>query len=155
LRCSRCFNPATHPAEGGESIAVSDLLRAITVVRQPLEGITVTGGEPLEQRGPVLALLRGVRAETGHSIILFTGYTWEQFRAMPEAGPLASCLDLLIAGPYDALRPSKRGLRGSENQTVHFLTGRYSADDLQAVPEAEIIIAEDGTLLHSGIDPVA
>ncbi len=155
LGCRGCFNPATHAPAGGRSIAVFDLFAMIAAEQDRFEGITLTGGEPLDQRAPVLALLRRVREETRHSIILFTGYTWEEFQAMPEAGELAACLDLLIAGPYDASRPSIRGLCGSENQSVHFLTDRYSAEDIAEVPEAEVIVTPDGSVLRSGIRPVA
>jgi len=67
---------------------------------------------------------------------------------------LLSCVDILLAGRYDASRRLARDLRGSSNKTAHFLTERYTLADLQAVPEAEVIITPDGTVVMSGIEPL-
>ena len=61
LGCPGCFNPDTHPFAGGELLAVDDLFRRILALGDAIEGITVSGGEPLQQRRPLLALLQRVR----------------------------------------------------------------------------------------------
>ena len=73
---------------------------------------------------------------------------------MPDAGALLACMDVLIAGRYDASRPIRDGLQSSANQTVHLLTDRYTMGDLQAVPPAEVIITPEGEVLVSGVDPI-
>jgi anaerobic ribonucleoside-triphosphate reductase activating protein len=153
LGCPGCFNPQTHPWAGGEVVLVDDLLARLAALGG-IEGITVSGGEPLQQRPALLALLRRVRKETALSVLLFTGYRWEEVRAMPQAEALLACVDVLLAGRYDARQHLARDLRGSANKTVHFLTGRYTPADLQAVPAAEVIISPDGEVQLSGIDPV-
>jgi anaerobic ribonucleoside-triphosphate reductase activating protein len=95
-----------------------------------------------------------VHQETPLSVLLFTGYTWEEVQRMPDAEELLSYVDILIAGRYDASQPLARDLRGSANKTVHMLTDRYTLADLQAVPLAEVIITEAGEIVMSGIDPV-
>ncbi len=153
LGCAGCFNPKTHPSDG-EFTSVDDLFLRIIHLDDAIEGISVSGGEPLQQYYPILTLLRRVRQETQLSVLMFTGYTWEEIQQMPDSGTLLQSIDVLIAGRYDAAQRLARDLRGSANQTVHFLTDRYSATDLQNVASAEAIITADGEVIISGIDPV-
>ena len=154
LGCPGCFNPETHPFEGGELVPVDELFGRILALGNSIEGISVSGGEPLQQRGPLLALLRREREETALSVLMFTGFTWEEIQRMPDARALAACVDVLIAGRYDASQPLARDMRGSANQTVYLLSDRYRLADLQSVPPAEIIITAEGTVVLSGTDPV-
>lgn len=152
-RCPGCFNPETHDPAGGRPVAVDALFRRVVAHAAAIEGITISGGEPLDQAAAMLALLRRVRRETALSTVLFTGYTFEEARAVPGAEGLEAGVDLLVAGPYDAARRLARDLRGSANQTVHFLSRRYAADDLAGIPEAELLVEADGSVIASGIDP--
>ena len=61
---------------------------------------------------------------------------------------------MLIAGRYDRTRRRARGLVGSANKTVHLLTPRYTLDDLDSVPGAEVWLDEGGEVVLSGIDPL-
>jgi hypothetical protein len=63
-------------------------------------------------------------------------------------------VDVIIAGRYDASRRVAQGLIGSSNKKTHFLTGRYNDSDLEAVPQAEIIVTRHGEVILSGIDPL-
>jgi anaerobic ribonucleoside-triphosphate reductase activating protein len=154
LGCPACYNPRTHPLAGGEVLAVDVLAGRLARLADTVEGLTVSGGEPLQQRPALLGLLRRMRAETPMSVLLFTGYSWDEVQCFPEGAALLACVDVLIAGRYDAARHLARGLRGSANKTVHFLTDRYTPADLDTVPPAEVIIAVDGRVVVSGIDPV-
>jgi anaerobic ribonucleoside-triphosphate reductase activating protein len=154
LGCRGCFNPATHSFAGGEPVHVEALFGRMAALGEAIEGITVSGGEPLQQPRPLLALLQRVRRETSLSVLLFTGYTWAEIQPMPDAAALLACVDVLIAGRYDASQRLARSLRGSANQTVHLLTDRYTMDDLQSVPSGEVIITAEGEVVVSGVDPI-
>lgn len=154
LKCPGCFNPETHPFESGELVRVPELLNRLLDLEETIEGITVSGGEPLEQRLALLALLERVRRETSLSVLLFTGYTWEEVQRMPDGPALLGCIDVLIAGRYDGSQHLACDLRGSANQTVHLLTRRYTLDDLQSVPSGEIVITPEGGVVLTGIDPI-
>src|SRR2546428_1687447 len=153
LNCQGCFNPETHSFKGGEEIAVDDLFRRIEALGAAIEGITISGGEPLQQLRPLIALLRRVREETDLSVLVFTGYAWDEIRRMPESDALLARVDALIAGRYDHTQRLARDLRGSANKTVYLLSDRYAMDDLRAVSPAEVIITAEGDLLISGVDP--
>ena len=112
--------------------------------------MTISGGEPLQQIHGLLALLEAVTSRSKLSVVVFTGYTWDEVQRMEGALVLLGCVDVLVAGRYDRERRSGAGLRGSDNQTVHLLTDRYTLDDLEDVPVAEAVIEQDGTVTLSG-----
>lgn len=153
LGCPGCFNPDTHPRDTGERVAVDELVTRVADLCPGIEGLTVSGGEPLEQARPLGALLERLRRETPLSIILFTGFTWNEVTAAAEMAEVLPFVDVLVAGRYDAVRRLVRGLQGSENKTTHFLTHRYAEDDLDAVPAAEIALGPEGDVIVTGTDP--
>lgn len=151
LGCPGCYNPETHSFTGGKLVPVDELFRRIVELDGRIEGITVTGGEPLQQLEAVTVLLRRVKAETLLSVVLFTGFTWEEVQRTARA--LLRYVDILIAGRYDERQRLACDLRGSANKTVHFLTDCYTEGDLKFLPVAEVLIEPGGQLVITGIDP--
>jgi anaerobic ribonucleoside-triphosphate reductase activating protein len=99
--------------------------------QQGAEGITLLGGEPLAHAAAGAALARRVQ-QLGMSVMVFTGYTLEQARAMSDSAvaELLSLTDILVDGPYVRELPeTRRRWIGSSNQQVHFLSERYREDD--------------------------
>ena len=120
-----------------------------------LEGITISGGEPLQQAPAVLQLLKEIRRNTGLSIILFSGYTRSEIEQMPYGPAILSCLDVLIDGPYEQDKRLADNLRGSENQKIHLLSKRYRAGDFDLLPNIEIIIDDQGDVVVTGFDSLS
>lgn len=156
LGCPGCFNPETHAMRGGEIWPVEKLVERIIEANQnlSLEGLTISGGEPIHQHRALARLLRQVREKTGLSILVFTGYDWDELKRLNGIEHFLEYVDVLIAGRYDASHRLAQGMIGSSNKVAHFLTGRYTAADLEAVPQAEIIVKPDGEIILSGIDPL-
>ena len=152
LGCPGCFNPATHPAIGGREVEVSALVREIAAV-DGVEGLTLSGGEPLQQPEAALALLRGARA-LGLSTLVFSGYTIDEIRAQPRGEPILSAIDVLVDGRYVSGERLGAGLRGSSNQRIHCLTARYTLAEVEGTPVAEIRIAPDGSVVLTGVNPI-
>ena len=75
----------------------------------------------------------------------------DALRAIPE---FLKDVDVLLAGRYDPQNRIAHALRGSSNKTVHLLSDRYSAEELESVPSAEVWITKAGDLVLSGIEPV-
>ena len=133
LRCPGCCNPEMLPFEGGRSVALPALLEQIqaSATDHGIEGITLLGGEPLAHAAGGAALARRVR-DRGLSIMVFSGYTLEEARRLPDpaVAELLALTDILVDGPYDRAQPeTRRRWIGSANQRAHFLTDRYRADD--------------------------
>lgn len=154
LGCPGCFNREMQSPEGGTLTPVDDLFAQIVALGDAIEGVSFSGGEPLQQIEPLLALLRRLRRETALSVLIFTGYTWDEVQTFPAAAALLACVDVFIAGRYDAAQPLGYGMLGSANQTIHLLTDRYTLADIQAVPPAEVVITETGDVVISGVAPV-
>jgi anaerobic ribonucleoside-triphosphate reductase activating protein len=132
LRCPGCCNPEFIPFEGGESMLLADVLAVLEKARgHGIEGITLLGGEPLAHAAGAAALAKVVR-ERGLSVMVFSGYTIEEARAMRDLSvdALLAHTDILVDGPYVRELPdSARRWIGSTNQRIHFLSERYRADD--------------------------
>ena len=61
---------------------------------------------------------------------------------------------LLVSGRFVlAERDLGSPLRGSRNQRVHFLTGRYGPRDLESCPQAEVYLDADGGVRMTGFVP--
>ena len=162
LGCPGCFNAPTHPAAGGELVTVESLVERIVSLGDSIEGVTISGGEPLQQRSGVANLLRQLKTRTNLSVLLFTGFSWAELERMgaketckTSTLPLALLedVDVLIAGRYEASQHLARDLRGSANKTTYFLTNRYRESDMQLIPPAEVVITPQGEVIMSGIDP--
>ena len=153
LACKGCFNPETHSFQKGAFISIEDLLNQIRMIKD-IEGITISGGEPLQQRQSLVPFLKELKQRMNLSVVLFSGYSWVEIQNMPEANEILTNIDVLIAGRYiESLRIAK-DLKGSSNKTVHFLTSRYSLTDFVNIPASEIIITPEGKIFMSGIEPL-
>jgi anaerobic ribonucleoside-triphosphate reductase activating protein len=154
LGCPGCFNPETHPRAAGEDWPIGSLVEKILAEHDSIEGITISGGEPLQQRPALEVLLGRIRHETALSVVLFSGYSWEEIQKMRHIQSLLANVDVLLAGRYDASQRVAEALTGSANKTIHFLTSRYSSKDLQPVPVAEVILTQAGEIRLTGINPI-
>ncbi len=151
LGCPGCFNPGTHAA-GGEPIAVGVLLDEIRATRG-IDGLTLSGGEPLQQAPAALELVLGAR-RLGLSTLVFSGYTHAEIAAQALGPALLAHLDVLVDGRYVAGQRLGAGLRGSTNQQLHMLSGRHSRAEVEATPTTEIRIARDGSVVLTGVEPL-
>jgi anaerobic ribonucleoside-triphosphate reductase activating protein len=152
LGCPGCFNPATHEPAGGREVPVAELAAQLAGARD-IEGLSLSGGEPLQQPAAAAALLDAARG-LGLSTLAFSGYTLDEIRALPGGPAVLARLDVLIDGRYRSGERLATGLRGSANQQIHLLTDRYRLADVEATPVAEIRIGPTGELVLTGVDPL-
>ena len=151
LGCPGCFNPTTHDASGGREVLVEELAREMK--ESGSEGLSLSGGEPLQQAQGAVALLDAARA-LGMSTLAFSGYTIDEIRALPHGNDVLARLDVLIDGRYVSTERLATGLRGSANQRIQLLTDRYKLADVEATPVAEIRISTSGELILTGVNPL-
>jgi len=154
LSCPGCFNPQTHPALASKYWPVDRLVKLLLERKNEIEGITICGGEPLQQIKPLIELVRKVKDQSDLSILVFSGFTWDEIQRIPGVHLLLRQLDVLIAGRYLASKRIANVLIGSSNKSIHFLTERYKMTDLVSVPGAEVILNQNGEIVLSGIDPL-
>jgi len=147
--CPSCFNSATHDFAMNKPATVAEVLSDISPLT---EGLTISGGEPFSQPRGLGALLRALSEKKQRlSIVVYTGFTLGEIKADKVMAPILSFIDVLVAGPFDALRPEKTLLaRGSSNQIFHFLTPRYTISDFYLPARIEVTIGTDGSMTGTG-----
>jgi anaerobic ribonucleoside-triphosphate reductase activating protein len=155
--CPGCIAPdwiPDRPARRAEPAEVAEELLADPRVT----GLTLSGGEPMQQAAGLAELVRHARVIRDVSVVCFTGHRLERLRAGPSAPGAADLLanvDVLIDGRYVASLDDGRGLRGSSNQRVHHLTERLAACgyDFEGRPRTAEIAVDGPRALLIGVPP--
>jgi anaerobic ribonucleoside-triphosphate reductase activating protein len=148
LHCKGCWNGHTWSKEGEgiQNLSVDELWEMIQRHRDIIEGVTFTGGEPLEQVRGLMELAKRI-SDSDLSLVLFTGYypvEWTE-----EQRQLVNLTDIVIAGRYiEALRTDGEGMKASSNQEIVFVSSRYQHDDVEKT--VEFWIDETGNVQVTG-----
>jgi anaerobic ribonucleoside-triphosphate reductase activating protein len=155
IRCPQCISADTWGFGRGET-TVEILVDSIRPWLSIADGMTVSGGEPFDQREALRALLLAVRESMG-DILVYSGYAWEQLT--PDFDRFHGLIDILISDPFDPTAGQTGFLRGSDNQRIHLLTerGRERYAALQSgkqgsqSPALDLVIDEHGDAWFAGI----
>jgi anaerobic ribonucleoside-triphosphate reductase activating protein len=133
-RCTGCIKPDLWDPDGGCDWPADDLAHWAADL-PGIAGLTVSGGEPMEQAPALAHLIERVRARRDLSVWLYTGWTHEEIlsRGTNEQRHLLSLLDVLVDGPYVEERARELPWRGSDNQRLVLLTER---DTMEAAAAA-------------------
>ncbi len=131
LGCPDCCNPEMFEPGAGDAASVDELVSRIRMAPDAVEGISLLGGEPMQQAKAVLPLLRQVK-ELGLSTMVFSGYTLQEISKDPDRAACLQFIDILVDGRYNRKMPdTKRRWVGSRNQNMHFLSNFYTEADPQ------------------------
>ena len=146
LDCPGCWNPATHERAGGFERSVPEIFAWLEAVcsRAGVEGLTISGGEPMEQAPALVQLVEQVRGRLpDFSIGLFSGYSEGElergrYRCFPDATAfekrglwrrIRRTLDFAVLGCYNALAPASDPLVTSKNERLRLYSDRHSGAD--------------------------
>lgn len=124
--CENCGSPDWR--EHREAMRLTPAELAARVLATPgIEGLTISGGEPMLQAGGLCEFVRIVRQQREISVICYTGYTIEALQAKMDQAidNFLVTIDVLIDGPYVDELNDNQGWRGSSNQGIHYLTGLF------------------------------
>ena len=147
LSCRGCWNPTMQDPHGGTEMPIGTLLRWLAGLG-PRDGLSLSGGEPLEQPEACESLLRRLDVlRPTWTILLFTGYEEEEWT--PRMRAVIELCDCVVAGRYVEHLRSQEGLLSSSNQKLHFLRGRIRAEDVRA-RGYEVILATDCSVSVTG-----
>lgn len=123
--CENCSNQELWFENAAKDIDTTQLFGILknAVNDQMVEGITITGGDPLEQPGELIRLLRLI-ITISNDILVYTGYTIEELQENLSVEIMSSIkeyVSVLIEGRYiDVLNDNSSPLRGSVNQKIIF-----------------------------------
>lgn len=154
IGCRECVSQDTWADVGGQTSVDALLLEVTTALsaESTLTGVTISGGEPLEQADALQVLLSRLRKVTGPDIdfLLYTGLTWR--RVLRDHADVLALLDAVIPEPYVASLAPGQVWRGSSNQPLMLLTElaeqRYR--DVPARRPFQVAV-EDGRLYTIGV----
>ncbi len=129
-----------------------------------IDGLTISGGEPMEQAAELLALLQALRLRVPEICIgVFSGYTESELARgaflSREAHPpshqadlwraIRQHLDFAVLGRFNGHRPSLLPLVSSQNQALLLLSERRSASEFSPL-SVEFTIDSQGTTQITG-----
>jgi len=133
--CKNCYNPETWKFEG-EEMSPEKILELIKNFE--VDGITLTGGDPLEQEDILILLEMLYKLNLPKGIILFSGYTFDEINNCS----LRECfnfIDVLIDGRFEKEQKISSSLRGSENQNILYFSSKVSSEELNIDHEVEVL----------------
>ena len=118
--CDGCIAPEWQTTTGGFYMSAYEIYNLILI--NSLNDIVISGGEPLLQYDELCLVMKALKKEN-LGIILYTGFLWEEINKFYFQ--VLELSDLIISGPYIEKLNNGKGLRGSKNQELHFLSSRY------------------------------
>lgn len=165
LGCRGCWNPGTHAFTGNDR-AVDEIAAWVLQRRRHsgIEGVTLSGGEPMHQVSDLCRLVESVKAAAPDiSFGMFSGYSERELsrgrfwtRAdLTEADRsqlwlrLLDRLDFAVLGRFVATQPTLSPLRTSLNQSLRLITSRYTDADFDT-HEVEVTIEPAGLVQVTG-----
>jgi anaerobic ribonucleoside-triphosphate reductase activating protein len=125
IGCAGCLSRDTWDADPRTETPVEAVLGWLASLSGPLDGITISGGEPFQQPAAVAELLRGIhdwRGDAQVDILIFSGYPYSRLTRATGSREILDLCDAVVAGPYVDRRNDGSPLRGSSNQRLVPLT---------------------------------
>jgi anaerobic ribonucleoside-triphosphate reductase activating protein len=146
IGCPKCWNPSTHQFLGTEvtvDVVAQQVLRAHQ--EHTLQGVTFSGGEPMQQADSLLRLIQCLHQQAPElSFGMFSGYAehelakgqyWargdgsSELRRKSLWQEIRAFLDFAILGRFNQAQPSSLPLRTSRNQVLRLFSDRYTPAD--------------------------
>ena len=151
--CSECFNPETWSTNVYKELSPLQLFEIVKNFE--VDGVTISGGDPLEQEDELLELLMllsTMRLRKG--VILFSGFTRAEISSNFIREQCLKYIDVLIDGRYEKNLKVDFSLRGSSNQEFYSFSNKISSDELSFDQEIEISSLE-GDIMMTGFPNIS
>ena len=122
--CKGCHNEHTWSFGTGKNMFIEEIFEDIKKNIPLIKGITLSGGDPMEQAEPLYYLCKRVKEELGLNIWCYTGYTYEDiiYGADKNKEKLLKTIDTLVDGKFEENNTNgEHKYIGSNNQRIiHF-----------------------------------
>ena len=152
--CDGCLAIDSHSHKIKNYYDCDKLIDELKPFNNELEGVTISGGEPFEQKENLLYFIKKIKEKyPKFSIMLFTGFTLEQILEKKDEyfNKILSYLDIIIDGKFKKEKRINEPWRGSSNQNIYFLTNRYSIEDYKKEKIGIDYLIKDNEIFEVGI----
>ena len=119
--CPGCHNEYSWNPKHGDILTYEKLEEIAKEINENtlLDGITISGGDPLFNPTDMLKVLKFLKEKTKKNIWLYTGYTLEQVREDKLRRKCLEYVDVLVDGRFvKELYDPNLKFRGSSNQRI-------------------------------------
>lgn len=144
LACVGCWNTETWSFEEKTLKTVDEIFEEIVNLKDGIEGITFTGGEPFLQSEELSKLAQLVKENTNLNIQIFSGFAIEELQSNSQKY-LLNNTDILVSGRYD-----KNKL--NNNQSLYILNENIDPWQFNN-SDVQIDIDENGNIKITGYPP--
>lgn len=145
-RCKGCSNPELWELQDRYLTSPKQVFELVMQIAKsyPIEGFTLTGGDPLYQADDLQELIRLLQT-ISDDILVYTGYSITEINSEYLRG-----IAVLIDGEYIEGRNNDCILRGSDNQIIHILDPNYKEKYeeylLQSTNQIQNFMTSDGVI---------
>ena len=145
-RCKGCSNPELWELQDRYLTSPKQVFELVMQIAKsyPIEGFTLTGGDPLYQADDLQELIRLLQT-ISDEILVYTGYSITEINSEYLRG-----IAVLIDGEYIEGRNNDCILRGSDNQIIHILDPNYKEKYeeylLQSTNQIQNFMTSDGVI---------
>ncbi len=150
--CSDCFNPETWSNKNNIILTPLEIFEHIKEL--DIDGVTITGGDPLEQEEELLLLLKLLDTlSLSKGVIVFTGFTYDEIRENKIREKCCSYIDVLIDGRYEDKYRVVDCFKGSSNQNIIYFSSKIKEEELIMDQEVEVSLS-DGIISVTGFPSI-
>ncbi len=163
LECRECWNPETHARDIGREMDHAQLMQWVDSLRD-IDGITISGGEPMQQADELGVFLYGVRTFFPRLTMgMFSGYSdlelevgrYDALQGASDAGRvrwwalMKGVLDFAVLGRFNVGMPARSPMITSSNQKLLLYSNRLALEDF-GPQRVEISLSPNGRAVETG-----
>ncbi len=125
--CKGCHNPESWSFDAGQPMTIDQLME---IIREEDFDVTLTGGDPLYRPEFTYELASLIRQE-GHTVWLYTGFTWEEIIESPVLRKVMDKINVVVDSPFAfSLRDPDLLFRGYSKQRIIDVSASLKAGNL-------------------------
>jgi anaerobic ribonucleoside-triphosphate reductase activating protein len=150
IGCPGCLSRDTWDADPRTVVPVRAVLGWLDSLPGPVDGVTISGGEPFQQPDALAALLHGIdewrgRGDAEVDVLVYSGYAYSRLTRSARTREILSWCDAVVTGPYVERLGDGGPLMGSANQRLVPLTdlGHRRYADVAATDDSRIQVSID------------
>ena len=150
--CPHCISPELQAYDFSKEMSVDSILELIRRINHPIDGFTISGGEPFYSPQSLFALVQGL-SEICDDILIYTGFTLNELNALDsyEVNSVINMCAAIIDGPYIKELNDNKGIRGSSNQRIWVFKHQEKYSDLMDLERKVQTVKYGDRLLTIGI----